>query len=274
MKRTVRFLLITALIAVISVCGHELWRINEQYAQEAQLKDSLLRYRPDALTAQDFEEGHWGGQNPSAPPQDSATDPTEPAFAKKTDVSAAHRKIVNQSVIDLQNEVNEDAVGWLTVPNTHIDYPIVLAGDNDYYLERNIYGKHAKAGSIFMDYRCAGDYADFNTVIYGHNMKNGSMFGCLKLFGDPSFFESNTSGTLYAVHNTYKLEIFAYMVVLANDDTIYDPSIDKDEWFDYVRKNARQYREPAPTSSVVTLSTCAYEYDGARMVLLATMIPQ
>ena len=119
---------------------------------------------------------------------------------------------INQSVIDLQAKY-PDAVGWLTVPGTKIDYPFVWHEGNDFYLRRDLDGTHATAGTLFMDCRCAPDFTSQNTIIYGHHMKNGSMFGTLKLFDDKKFFDENTSGIIYLPHKTLALEIFAYMIL-------------------------------------------------------------
>ena len=267
MKTVMRYILIAALVAVFIKCGYELWEISGQYAQEAQIKAELAPFRPEIPKPQNIR--NESGQQGYLP--EHITDLSGAALVEVTVQPAASEKIVNQSIAVLQNEVNNDIIGWLTIPDTHIDYPVVIAKDNDYYLQRNIYKKQAAAGSIFMDCRCMQDFGDFNTVIYGHCMKNKSMFGDLKLFADPDFFDSNVSGMFFLKDNTYTLGIFAYMVISGDDTLIYDPTADKDVFFEYVRKNARQYREPAEAEKVVTLSTCAYEYDGARMVLLATI---
>lgn len=290
MRMICRTILITVLLVVISVCGHELWKISRQYSEEAQIKDELSQYRPEIPETQsvtkyiknteiledkkDIEdiksiEDEIYISNTANDLPDNVIELPNTTFEEETTQSTVSEKIINQSIIDMQNEINNDIVGWLTIPNTKIDYPFVIAKDNDFYLRRNIYKNQAGAGSIFMDYRCDRDFTDFNTVIYGHEMKNRSMFGDLKLFADPSFFDSNLSGTLFIKDNTYTLEIFACMVVRADDKLIYNPSADRENFFAYAKKYARQYHEPSVAGNVVTLSTCAYEYDGARIVLLA-----
>jgi len=176
---------------------------------------------------------------------------------------------LNQGVIDLKDKY-PDVVGWLSVPGSKIDYAFVQARDNDRYLRRDLDGQYALAGTLFMDCRCAPDFSSQNTIIYGHHMKNGSMFGTLKSFADKEFFEKHNSGTIFLPHENLKLEFFAYMVVKADDKEIY--SVEPGDGFlEYVRQNARQYHNVGLTDDdrIVTLSTCAYEYEGARMVLLA-----
>ncbi len=242
-KGIFKIVIILLLLAVIVFSGYKLWNINKNYADEAKLHGELLEYKP-------------------AEPSESAdTSPEQP------------EGIVNQEVVDLQAQY-PDAVGWLTVPGTKIDYPFVWYEDNDYYLRRDINGDYAVAGTVFMDYRCNKDFTSQNTIIYGHHMKNGSMFQSLKNFNNQSFFDAHTTGTIYLPHDTLTLEIFAYMVVdPATEKEIYRTGL-SDTYFNYVRQNARFYREMNLTDSdkIVTLSTCAYEFDDARMVVLAKIV--
>jgi sortase B len=176
---------------------------------------------------------------------------------------------VNQSVIDLRVKY-PDVVGWLTVPGTDIDYPFVRCKDNDYYLRRDLNGDYAVAGTLFLDCLCEPGFTSQNTIVYGHHMKNGSMFGTLKAFADKGFFEANTEGFVYLPHETLTLEFFAYMVVKHTDEVIYGTAL-TESYLDYIRQNARHYRDIGlmGMDRVLTLSTCSYEFDGARMALLA-----
>jgi len=279
MKMIGKLILIAVLISAIGICGHKLWTISRQHPAEAHLKGEISRYRPEfpgsqgaVVTTESIKHDINSETTPGGAP-DRPNDISGLSSENESNQSEVPNKIANQSIVDLQYDVNTDIVGWLTIPNTRIDYPFVIAEDNDFYLQRNIYKQQAVAGSIFMDYRCTRDFTDFNTVIYGHNMKNRSMFGDLRLFADPGFFESNTSGTIFVKDNTYKLEIFAYMVIRSDDKLIYDPSADREQLMEYAREYTRRYREPAASGNVVTLSTCAYDYDGARMVLLGVIVP-
>ena len=231
MKKAFRYLLITVFTAVICLCGYKLYEISERYIYEARLKEQLKEYRPE--TTAEF--------------------------------------VTNQHIVDLQNEVNRHIVGWLTIPDTGIDYPFVLPPDNSYYLKKDLYGNYAEAGSIFMDYRCSAAFTDFNTIIYGHNMRNNSMFGDLRLFADESFFDSNLRGTIFLKDRTYTLDFFAYMIVRSDNKVIYEVPGNRIELLRYIKENARNYREPYKSSRIVTLSTCSSESNDARIVLIAVI---
>ena len=246
-RKTAKTLTITMLTAVICLSGYNLWRISDQYTKEERVKGEMTKYRPAALTV---------------------AAAAEPA---KEFIAAMPEPMVNQQIIDMQTEVNSDIVGWLTIPDTRIDYPFVIAEDNNYYLRRDLYKKQAPAGTLFMDYRCGKSFQDFNTIIYGHNMKNGSMFGDLKLFADEWFFAANTWATISLWNNTYTAEIFAYMIVRADDKIIFGLTAEKGEYLDYIKKNARHYREPDTEKKILTMATCSYEFNGARIILLANI---
>ena len=253
MRRAVRLLAISALTAVICIGGYRVWEISGQYTDEKEVRSEMLKYR---LLMEEPKP-----QEPQAPAVytggsgDVEYPPEEPRY--------------NQSVIDMQNQINRDIAGWLTIPDTRIDYPFAAPSDNEYYLRRDIHGNKASAGSLFMDFRCADDFSGLNTIIYGHNMKNKSMFGDLSLFAEQGFFEENTSGTIFLADQTLTLDIFAYMVIRDDDGIIYGLTAERDEFMSYVRASARSFREPKTLGNIVTLSTCSYQSDQARAVLLA-----
>ena len=267
MKNMARAILITLLTGVFCFSGFKLFGMSEGYIQEAQLKDGLAAYRPAAVN-----DNQPLNPNASEPALTGSMLAVSQNSATAVLPDAPVPDVVNQNIFDLQNEINRDVAGWLTIPGTQIDYPFVKGIDNAYYINRDLHGNDALAGTIFMDERNAADFSDFNNILYGHNMRNGTMFGELPLYADEWYFNNNQTGTLYLPYGTYTLEIFAYMVVRSDDGVIYDPAVTSEAFFDYVRDNARNYREPAANEIIVTLSACAYEFDGARAVVIAGVL--
>ena len=106
---------------------------------------------------------------------------------------------------------NEDVCGWITIPDTQIDYPIMQSSraSDDFYLDHNIKGNYDINGSIYIQRLNSYDFSDPNTVIYGHNMRNGSMFQNLHKFRDPAFFESHDTFYIYTPHHILTYRIFA-----------------------------------------------------------------
>ena len=113
-------------------------------------------------------------------------------------------------------QVNSDVIGWIYIENTDISYPVLCGRDNQQYLFQSYEKKYLTAGSIYIDYRCSRDFTDSRTVIYGHNMHNGSMFGKLDKFTKESYMKKHpyvyillpTGETLkYEVKKAYKADV-------------------------------------------------------------------
>lgn len=125
--------------------------------------------------------------------------------------------------------INEDAVGWIEIPGTEISYPVVHTTDNTYYLTHTFRRQENKSGAIFEEASNAGDFSDLHTIIYGHNMKNGSMFAGLKNYGKKNYYEAHPyiyldqeDGThCYQIFSCYEADVtdITYTVGYAADDT-------------------------------------------------------
>jgi sortase B len=172
---------------------------------------------------------------------------------------------------------NPDITAWLTIPDTGIDYPVAQTADNDYYLHRDAQRKANKNGALFLDYRVHADFSDFNSVIYGHNMRNGKMFGKLTRFKAQEYFNTHPVGMLYTPGKTYRLEIFAVAVVKQNSDC-YDYAFTspaaRQAHLRMISENAKLLREDIVVTEkdrIVTLSTCSYEFMDARTVVIAKL---
>ena len=177
---------------------------------------------------------------------------------------------------DALKEQNGDIVAWIYCEDTPINYPVVQAEDNKYYLQRLFDGRSNSAGTLFVDYRNRADLSDWNWVVYGHNMNNGSMFACLPKYKDQAYFEAHPEMYLLTPGQDYVIRLFAGFVTPL-DAELYDalsPDESKrmalvEEWISASDFDAG-YR-PAVENQMITLSTCTYEYSGARYVLIGTL---
>lgn len=181
----------------------------------------------------------------------------------------------NPTLAELQ-AINPDVLGWLTIDDTHIDYPVVIGETDMEYVNKDVYGDFALSGSIFMDSDNARDLSDAYTLVYGHHMDNGAMFGDVVEFVNTDYFESHPSGTLYLPDATYSIEIFACVQVDAFDSMIYDPLAqngDVSELLNYVDEIAVQsrYIGVQPTDKVIGLSTCAEAETNGRVVIFGRL---
>lgn len=174
-------------------------------------------------------------------------------------------------------QVNRDLVAWVHIPDTVIDYPIAQGQDNDYYLHRLPDGTYNGAGTLFLDYRCSGDFTDFVSVIYGHNMKNNTMFGQLTSYKKQSYYEAHPVVYLLTPQGDYRVELFAGYVTPSNSQT-YQLSYTEEEQAAFIRQaqNASNFKADVavtPEDRLLILSTCDYEYDNARYVVIGVLRP-
>ena len=172
---------------------------------------------------------------------------------------------------------NGDVKGWIYCQDTIINYPVVQANDNETYLKKDLDGKYLISGTLFADYRNGSLGQDGNYIIYGHNMKNGTMFNSLLKYKNQSYFDAHPVLYYLTPSANYRIELFAGLV-LSRNDKIYLPNVDKSEFF----KLVSEYRAKSTFESnveieysdtFVTLSTCSYEFDNARYVLIGKLIP-
>lgn len=182
----------------------------------------------------------------------------------------------NPTLEELQ-AINPDVCGWLTVDGTHIDYPVVIGEDDMEYVNKDVYGDFALSGSIFLDSDNARDLSDPYTLVYGHHMDNGAMFGDVVEFVNTDYFNSHTTGTLYLPDATYRIELFACVQADAFDSMIYDPKAqpagDVSELLNYIDEMAVQsrYIGVTPQDKVIGLSTCAEAETNGRVVLFGRL---
>lgn len=189
---------------------------------------------------------------------------------------AENKTADNQVDFQSLTALNKDVVGWISRPGIGLDYPIVQATDNDYYLTHLVDGSTNKLGSIFMDYKNDPNFGDKNTIIYGHNMKDGAMFAVLMNYTEQSFYNDYPWIQISTPQKEYKMNIFAGFVVHANE---FDARINFSsnvEFMDYVNKAIEKSSIESrvvvrPTSKIVTLYTCSYQYQNARYVLMGVL---
>ena len=161
--------------------------------------------------------------------------------------------------------LDDGAIGWITVDNTKIDYPLMQGDDNSEYLNKNPYGEYALSGSIFLDSRNAADLSDPYSLIYGHHMANDMMFGALDHFKNEKYFTEHRSGVLTAQGVDMELTLFAFMTVDASEEIIFNPESSAGI-LDYIQHNASIYFPPGE-GRVVALSTCKSPYSTQRTVV-------
>jgi sortase B len=161
-------------------------------------------------------------------------------------------------------EQNPDTVAWVKIKNTNIEFPVVQTTDNDFYLKHNFSKKYNGAGWIFADYNCKFDNLSQNTIVYGHNRRNGTMFSNLGHLLDESWsFDGDNSYFYFFTPNAkYKATIFSIYMIKADGLTITSVFSSDTEFLDYINtikeRSEREFKETIINgdSRIITLCTC------------------
>ena len=236
---------ILLLLTTVSYSAYALWDDNRIYAEAGNVQADMIKIKPEI--SEEADEG-----------------------------SADFSELL---------KVNPDVCGWVTMDGTQVDYPILQGESNFTYLNTDVYGNFALAGSIFLDSRNNREFHDTYSLLYGHHMADNKMFGDLDLYKDAEFFSENTTGTLILPDRAYKLDVISCLLVGADEDNIFEPTIWKDynisRFLKWVRENSLHIHEDVLAElenrkepfQILSLSTCSYEYTDARTIVLTVMEP-
>lgn len=184
---------------------------------------------------------------------------------------------------DELKDTNEHIYAWIYIPNTNVDYPILQhPTDDSYYLDYNLDGTKGYPGCIYSEHRYnSTDFTDFNTLLYGHNMKNGTMFRTLHNFEDSEFFEENRYIYIYTPEQVYVYDIFAayaneatHIFVVYDNETEYGRQEYLDDLFG-IRNMSAHFREDVEVttdSNILTLVTCISGRDHERYFVQGVLV--
>ena len=174
--------------------------------------------------------------------------------------------------------INSEVVGWLYCEGTAIDYPVVYSADNEYYLKHLIDGSKNANGTLFVDKRNSRDFSDRNTVLYGHRMKSGKMFGKLKSYQKQSYFDAHPVLFLYTPNGKYCIELFAGYTTASDSEVysfVFEDEAAYQSYLDAALASSDFHSAVTPSTGdrIVTLSTCDYTFEGARYVVQGRLLP-
>ena len=254
-KRIVTIVLVIALAVGLSLFGYRQFEYHKGAAS--------------------YAEAEQVAAAPAVQPEAPKNDPSAetPEEQEETDPYAAALAEIDFAAL---REVNDEIIGWISIPDTQVNYPIVQAADNSYYLNHTWKGEYNGVGAIFMEQRCAPDFSDFNTIIYGHNMRNGSMFGELRHYNDLEFLKAHPSVYLADETGVYRYDVFAAHEVGVRTIT-YGLSLDdealRQEYIDFALSDSEVDAGVQPTTAdrMLTLSTCTGRGYSTRWVVQAVL---
>ena len=237
-KRIAAWLVMALSLCAMAVAGYQLWNVLQAYRQGNMAYEKLA-----------------GLARPV-----SGTDSEIPAL----DIDFAALKAINP-----------DTAAWLYCPGTEINYPVMKADDYDYYLRRLPDGTYNVNGTLFVDYNNPADFSETLTVVYGHHMKSGKMFGSLMGYKQQEYYDKHPAMYLYTEQGNYKIDLLQGCVVGVREwrerAFMYEENLESLLTYAAEKTTFTGTARYTPGDRIVALSTCSYEFDGARYVVLGVL---
>lgn len=178
---------------------------------------------------------------------------------------------------DALEKINPDVVGWIMIEGTVIDYPIVQGEDNKIYLGETFYHQQNQTGAIFLDVNNRKDFSSDNSILYGHNLKTGKMFGSLKFYEDKEYWEDHPYIWIITKEKSMKYHIFTSYRTKITDAVYTLDFADKEEYDVYLKRCAESgYYDTGvkvgSDNTILTLSTCVSQSEDGRRVVQAIKV--
>ena len=250
LRKALRLILLLVCLCVFILSGYKIISLKMTEKKASDLYDSTFQ---KAVTVNTVSDAGNFGTGTDAPLTEQLKAPISINF-------------------NLLQEQCDDIVGWLYSPGTPINYPVVKGKDNAEYLNKMFNGESNRAGSLFVDYRLDDIDNCRNYIIYGHNMKNNTMFGTLDLYKKQEYYEQHKVIYYLTPESEYAINVYAGFVTAADSDS-YKMNRTEQELESYMA-NMKEWStfnsgiNYLAGDNIVTLSTCAYNYKDARYVLV------
>lgn len=273
MKMRVRKLLYIFFAVVIAVSSYFIWReVNSLKTEQEsfeELSQIIVPVETKTEEPKEIKEEITIKVEKTEKNIDKAL-PKEETVIQET----SEPKMIPERNIKLLREMNGDCMGWICIPGTKLDYPVMhTPTDPEMYLRRDFYGEYSHSGTPFMDSRCA--YNSDNVLIYGHNMKNNTMFSLVDNYAEQSYRDAHPTIEFETAEGCKLYTVFAAAVVEA-DDAWYqfvdaETQAEFDENIAYIKSISIYDTEITPQygKQIVTLSTCDYTQENARFIITA-----
>ena len=270
MSRRLRTVLIAALSLVFaaSLGGVDWHELDQRKGEAANQEAEVLVGEPD------FSALPPPTLTPLPPPQEE-TEETEEKEPVYVDPYADALRDMDFSALQ---EINPDVLGWFLIPGTDISYPLLQGRDNNQYLRRSWKKEYSRMGSIFLESQNSDSLEDFNTIVYGHRMRNETMFGKLKYFNALSYWQDHPCVYITNGSGTRKYNIFAAYEVSVTGLTYrigFDSSQAKQEYIDWCLSQSVLDTGLTPTvdDKILTLSTCSGDTTYATRWIVQAYMP-
>ena len=263
-KKIIYNLIIIFLLSVMVFCAVKIVSYYMQGSKSKDINNSLIN--------------EYVEFSPSVPEESQSTESASSSPSQSVTPKPYYQAAVPKSInFKSLKEKNNEVIGWIFNKNGVINYPVMQTNDNAYYLDHLIDGRKNANGSIFADFENSPDFTDYNTFIYGHSMKNGTMFATLLRYRNQDYYNAYPLFYLYTPNGDYTIEIFSAYQTTSND-TVYTFCKTKEQFASYLehlKKSSKIVTDVTVTDTdrVVVLSTCAYTSDQARFVVIGKLCP-
>ena len=230
-----------------------------------QIVDILKEYRKGEQTYQSLE--HYISVPDTTKETKSQSDTSDAQQTQSEEVESPFPNVD----FDALKTINEDVIGWIYIPDTRVNYPILQGEDNEQYLYHLLTGEYNSSGSIFLDANVPGDFSGQNSPIYGHNMKNDTMFADIVDYKQQAFYEEHPIAMLMTPEKNYYVHLFSGYVTDSWGDA-WNKSFDTETfetWLKEAKEKSKFTSDVVPTvqDKVLTFSTCTYDIADGRFVL-------
>ncbi len=293
MNKWVRIIVLVVAVCVFCFSGYKIWETLSGYSKAGSAYDNVADMFVTSVdgsgTAEDEPYGDITSSfidsaTPDAPVSDTGSSENtndELAGMIGSMESVDWTRWAEQPPITVDFDAMlaqwPDVVGWLYCEGTKINYPVLQGDDNDEYLHHLPDGTYNFSGSLFMEWTNSPDFGDLNTFIYGHSMKNGTMFGSLEQYKNQSYYDEHPVIWLLTPGGNFRLDLIAGFYTLADSDA-YDMHLQIDSLRGYVQECIDDSTFDSgiaaeDVSRVVVLSTCSHAFDNARYIVICKLTP-
>lgn len=249
MRKIINIILVAIIIVCLSIIGYKYYNYNKDDKLNSEIQD----LQPVINEASD-SENNFSGENDG---QDQSKE----------------GNYVNSANEEELKSINSDYKMWIQIENTNINYPVVQGSDNDYYLKHNFRKESNISGTVFVE--SANDIDnDKNIILYGHNMRNGTMFNNITNYKEESFFNEDNKISIIMNNTLYEYEVFSVYVKNVSEVNLAIGFANEDEFINYAYNQAEEslYKKDVDFSAednLITLVTCSYEFTDARTIVVA-----
>lgn len=249
MRKIINIILVAIIIVCLSIIGYKYYNYNKDDKLNSEIQD-LQPVINEASDSDNNSSGENDGQDQSK-----------------------EGNYVNSANEEELKSINSDYKMWIQIENTNINYPVVQGSDNDYYLKHNFRKESNISGTVFVE--SANDIDnDKNIILYGHNMRNGTMFNNITNYKEESFFNEDNKINIIMNNTLYEYEVFSSYVKNVSEVNLAIGFASEDEFINYAYNEAEEslYKKDVDFSAednLITLVTCSYEFTDARTIVVA-----